>query len=801
MLKSYIIIAWRNIRKNIFHSSINILGLSIGILFTLLIGAYVWNELQVNKDLRNAEHQFFLKSEWRDPNLGVDITTLGPLSKRLKDEYPHLVANYYRWDGISSVVSKGDKHFRESIQLGDSTLLSMFGFPLLHGNAGTALNNPYSVVITSDIARKYFGRTDVVGETLSIQSFSGSRHDFAITGVLRELSENSVTHLNQENHNTLFIPGNTSAYFGRADFEDWNNIWVPSYIELKEGVVATDLAGPIKQLIGQHAPEVIKQNLTVQPIALRDYYLQKDSGLVRRMLYTLSFVGLFILLMAAVNFINISIRGAATRTKEIGMRKVMGGMRRQVIVQFLIESVLVVFIATVLAVGAYPFGRSFFAELVGKQIPELLDFPLYFILILAVFVLVTGVLAGLYPACVLSSLNVTDSLKGKLNSVKENVWLRKSLVGFQFCIAAIVMIAAFVVAKQVSYFFSQSLGYNKEYIVSSQVPRDWSPAGVRKMETVRNEIASMPQISAATLSYEIPNGMNGGQPPVYKAGTDSTRAIAMQSLVTDENYLSTFQIPLKAGSFFRRGESDSSKIVLNEKAVRALGWKSADEAIGKQVKIAGGTGALTIQGVVNDFHFHSMQQEIAPMIFFQVRMANVYRYLSVKIKPGNVAATLGAIEKKWLALLPGSSFEYRFMDDVLKKLYASELQMKKAAYTAAVLAQLIVLLGVLGLISLSIQKRTKEIGIRKVLGASPSSIISLFLKEFLPVLFIGGMVAVPIAWFIVKDWLADYAYRIDLTPLPFLVTLFLLGLITTLVISIQIAKASIENPVKNLRTE
>ena len=469
--------------------------------------------------------------------------------------------------------------------------------------------------------------------------------------------------------------------------------------------------------------------------------------------------------------------------------------------QFLTESVMVVLMATALAFAGYPFVKRLFEELVGKSIPQLSSFPLYYIFAPVVLILVVGILAGLYPAFVLSSLNAIDSLKGKLRPVKENVWLRKSLVGFQFCIAAIVMIAAFVVAKQVGYFFSQSLGYNKEYIVSSQVPRDWSPAGVRKMETVRNEIASMPQVSAATLSYEIPNGMNGGQPPVYKAGTDSTQAIAMQSLVTDENYLPTFQISLKAGSFFRRGESDSSKIVLNEKAVRALGWKSADEAIGRQVKIAGSTGAFTIQGVANDFHFNSMQQEIAPMIFFQVRLANVYRYLSVKIKPGNVSTTLGAIEKKWSALLPGSSFEYRFMDDVLKKLYASELQMKKAAYTAAVLPQFIVLLGVVGLISLSVQKRTKEIGIRKVLGASPSSIISLFLKEFLPVLFIGGLVSVPVAWFVMQGWLNDYAYRINLGPQPFMISIFLLGLITTLVISLQIAKASAENPAKNLRTE
>ncbi|MES2881531.1 MAG: ABC transporter permease, partial [Bacteroidota bacterium] len=318
MLRNYFKIAWRNIRKNGFHSFINIFGLGIGIVFTLLISAYVWGELQVNANLGNAKNQYFLRSHWKDPNFGVDITTVGPLAKRLKEDYPSLVANYYRWDGITSVVSKGDKHFRENIQLGDSSLLSMYNFQLLHGNTRTALNNPYTAVIKPAVAIKYFGRTNVVGESISIQSFSGHQHDFTITGVLKDLPDNSVTQLNAENHNGVFIPTNTFAYFGRNDFESWSNIWLPSYIELKEGVTPKDIEGPIKELIRANAPGPIKENLSVQPIALTDYHLQKDNGLVKRMIYTLSFVALFILLMAVINFINITISASSARMKEIG---------------------------------------------------------------------------------------------------------------------------------------------------------------------------------------------------------------------------------------------------------------------------------------------------------------------------------------------------------------------------------------------------------------------------------------------------------------------------------------------------
>lgn len=800
MLKNYIKIAWRNIVKRKFYSLLNIIGLAAGIVFTLLIGGYVWSELQINKKLRNANNHYFLKSEWKDPNMGPDITTLGPLAKRLKEDYPNLVANYYRWDGITSVVSKGDKHFREGIQLGDSTLLSMYGFALQYGDIRTALTNPNSVVITTGKAIKYFGKTNVVGETISIQNFSGAEQDFAITGVLKDIPENSVTQLNDNNHNEFFIPTNTAAYFGR-DLVTWANISIPSYIEVKEGVTAKDLEKPIKHLVEQNASDIVKQNLTVRAVALTDYYLQKDNGLVKKMLYALSFAGLFILLMAVVNFINISISSSSSRIREIGVRKTLGGLKQQIIFQFLTESVILVLLSTAIALGLYPVLQPLFSEMAGKPAPDLSSFPLYFIFIPIALIICVGLLAGIYPAFVLSSVNSVDSLKGKLKSINENVWLRKSLAGFQFCIAAIVMVATLVVARQVAFFFSRGLGYNKEYIVSSQVPRDWSREGVEKMLVKRDEFAMLPQISKVTLSYEIPNGMNGGQPPVYKAGTDSTQAIAMQSMMTDENYIDTYQVPLRAGSFLGNSISDSGKVVLNEKAVEALGWKEANEAIGKQVRIPGDPTVFTVKGVTADFHFSTMQQKIAPIIFFNVRFTSTYRYLSFKIKPDEISNTITAIEKKWAGLLPGSSFEYNFMDDTLRKLYQTELQLKKASSTATVLSIVIVLLGVLGLVSLSIQKRTKEIGIRKVLGASVPSIISLFMKEFVWVILIGGLIACPVAWFIMQGWLNDYAYRITLTIQPFILAIAGLAGMAIVLIILQTIKTGLTNPVQSLRTE
>jgi len=729
VFNNYFKIACRNLWKNKFFSAVNIIGLSAGIAFALLIGAYVWNELEVNRNLNNTNQQYILTSEWKDPNMGYDLATLGPLAKRLREEYPALIKNYYRFDGITSVVSQGDKHLRESMQLGDSTMIAMYGFKLFQGNAKTALNQPYTVVITKEMAIKYFGNMEVVGQSLNIQSFSGENHAFTVTGVLKDLPENSVTHLNNANINTIFIPISNYTYFGRWDPDNWSNIQIASYVELQNGITVAHLKQAISQLLKNNTTDIIQKNLTVRPVLLKDYYLQKDGSLVKGMLYTLSFIGLFILLMAVVNFINISISSASNRTREIGVRKVLGSMRSQLIAQFLIESLILVSIATSLAIVCFPFAKTAFGSMVGKIIPALSSFPLYFILVPVLLVLLVALLAGLYPAFVLSSLKAVNSLKGKLKTGKENILLRRSLVGFQFCIALVVMIAAMIITQQVTHFFGKNLGYNKEYIVSSQVPRDWTRKGTTRMETIRNEFAQMPQITEATLSFEIPNGMNGGQPPVYRAGSDSLKAIAMDAMVTDEHYLATYQIVLKEGSFFDGHALDSGKVIMNEEAVHSLGYKNIAEAIGQQVRIPQDPTIYTVKGVTTNFHFGSMQQRIAPIIFFNVHFAISYRYLSFKIKPGNVNAEIEAIQKKWAQLIPGSSFEYSFMDDALANLYSTEMQLKKAAYAATGLTLIIMLLGVLGLISVSIQKRLKEIGVRKVLGASVPDIMLLFVKN------------------------------------------------------------------------
>jgi putative ABC transport system permease protein len=383
------------------------------------------------------------------------------------------------------------------------------------------------------------------------------------------------------------------------------------------------------------------------------------------------------------------------------------------------------------------------------------------------------------------------------------VLFRKGLVGFQFIIAAVVLISSVIVSQQVELFFSKNIGFNKDYLIYAQVPRDWSAKGVQKMEAIRYQLSQMPEVKDITLSYDIPYANIGGENPIYRQGTDPKNAITTQILTTDNRYAATYSIPLKAGAFFTGNylPADSTKLVINETAAKALGWKNPQDAIGQLVNIPAVNSPCTIYGVTSDFHFDSMQNKISPVVFLNVNFSTGYRFFSIKLKPGDAQKSITSLQKKWGILLPAAPFEYHFVDDALAHIYKSELQLKKASLIATVLAIAIVLLGILGLVSLSIQKRTKEIGIRKVLGSSVPAIIALFIKEFFSVVIIAALVASPLTWLIMNNWLRAYAYRITISGYPFIVSIVLLGLLTVILITLQTIKAAINNPVKSLRAE
>ncbi|MFP2995214.1 FtsX-like permease family protein [Spongiivirga sp. MCCC 1A20706] len=799
MIKNYLKIAWRGLRKKPLYATINILGLFAGIAFVLLIGAYVWQEYNVNRNLKNAENQYILTSQWKDANMGVEFATLAPPAAMLKESYPHLVKGFYRWDGIRSVIVNGDKKFREGIQIGDASFLDQFGFKLLYGDQKSVFEKPYSVLITEEKAIKYFGTTQVVGNTLSIENFSGNLQQFEVTGVLKDLDENSITWINNQ-YNGIFTATNSREFFDRADFENWEIPFFISFIELQPGITAKELEQPLQEILSNHASENIINNLTLVPIPLTDYYLQKNSGLIKKMLYTLSFIGLFIIAMAIINFVNIAVSFSSSRMREIGIRKVLGGKRKQLVFQFLSESTILVSIATILAVIAYPFLGNVFEQVIGKSLITISSYPPYAILIPFLIILLVGFMSGIYPAFILSALKPVQSLKGKLQVSNSTILIRKLFVGFQFTMALVVIIAAFLITKQINFFFDKDLGYEKEYLISAATPRDWSEEGIKKMITNRNELEALPQVSKVSLSYEIPNGNNGFQLPLYKKGMNPESNIAVQGMVVDENYLDTYQIPLLQGSVFE-ANADGNTVLINAQAVKLLGFETKEMAIGKQLQVAGQERLLTIKGVIENIHFESLHTPIKPQAYFDVNALQSYRYLTIKLRPGNVQAGIEAIKEKWQELMPNAPFEFDFIDDTLATLYTNETQLQKASYSASVLAFIIVLLGIFGLVSLSIQKRIKEIGVRKVLGASKHHISRLFIKDFAGVLLGAILVAIPSAYFIINVWLQNYVYKISIGFSAFLLGILIIAGTALLLILLQTAQAANKNVINNLKTE
>ncbi len=808
MFKNYLKIALRHLWKNKTFSAINIFGLAIGLAFTLLVVSYISGELKVNNNIQENDRLFLIQSKWKTPDMGYDFATLAPLAKALKDNYPGLIENYYRHDGITSIVSKDDKHFSEELQVGDESFLRITGLPLLYGNVATALGQPDAVVITTAAARKYFGKTNVVGQTLTIQSFSGTKQDFMVTGVMQNPAMNTITSWGNginKGTNDFFLPASTLRFFGRdKGFEAWQNAFIINYVKLRPGVRPEQLQQPVEQLMKQNVAADVRNNLSIFFTPVKDYYLQSNSGLAKRMIYALGFVALFILLMAIINFINISVGNSVSRLKEIGVRKVMGGNRQQLILQFLVESTVLTAFSMLIALVLYIFTRNFFSTMLGKELMPLTDFPGIYWAFPIILTLLIGTLAGLYPAFILSRQRSVDSLKGKLETAKEKIWFRHSLIGLQFVTAIIVFVSTVFINRQVNFFLTKDLGYKKDQVITVKVPRDWTPQGVQHMTTIRNEFATLREVASASFSFEIPDGASSNtNNTLYRASQDSAHGIIAESLFTDERFASTYVIPMAAGRFFNPdgGIQDSSGVILNETAAKELGWNIPQAAIGQQLRFQGNPNVATIGGVVKDFHFGPLQEAIRPMYFIHVQNAPLFRYMSFKINTDNTAASLAAIKKKWTTLLPDAPFDYKFMDDTLAKLYSTETQIKKASEAATVIALIIVLLGVLSVVTQSITKRTKEVGIRKVLGASVLQILGLFGKEFSIVIILSNAVAWPLSWFLIHRWLMNYAYKVEVSLVPFICVGTMLAILTALIILFRTINIAFSNPVTSLRTE
>ena len=801
MLKNYFIIAVRHLTRHKLFSTINILCLSIGITFSLLIGSYVLNEKKINTNLKDIDNQYVMKSKWKKENLGLDITTLAPLPKALKETYPDLIEGYYRYNPVTNIVSAGDNHFKEDIAIGDTSLVSMYGFKVLYGDEKHAFKNNNAAVITESLALKLFGKKDALNQTISITNTTGSKQDYLVSAVLETVPYNSVTNIISGDGYNVFLPSEGNHYFQGPDpMISWANAYVLGMIRLKKGIIPADLTRPMQQMINERAPANIKGNLEIDLSPVKDYYLKDNNSAIQKLLTTLAFVAGFILLMAIINFININIGTSSYRLKEIGLRKVFGGERKQLIIQYLTESLILTFIATLLSLLLYQLLLPVFNQVMSTTLSPVWKFDITKFGLLALLVFGVGMISGIYPAFVLSASNTINAIKGKMGSAKNGLFLRRSLLVIQFTLAIVVFINALNISRQVSFCFTKDLGYSKDQVmVVSAIPKQWDSAGVMKMETIRNEFLRTPSVSSAALSFEVPDRKPPNSYDLIPENSINTQPVNIPATTADEHYASTFQLKMREGSFFNsNGSYTPAQIVLNEAAVKALGLSSP---IGKKLRIPSANATLTVVGVVKDYNYSSLQERVGPVAFVQVRDVHTYRYISVKLASTDINKTIARLKDKWKALAPSAPFEYFFMDEKFQSLYKSELQLQKAAEIATWLTLAIVFMGIFGVVAFTLTKRTKEIAMRKVLGAGADNIIILFIKDYALLILLANIIAWPLAFSITNKWLENYVYRIQQSWGTFILVGTITFVTSFLLITIQCYKTALANPVKSLRTE
>ncbi len=805
MIKNYITIAFRHLTKHTFFSLINIICLAIGITLTMFIGAYITHEKEVNQNLADIENQYVLNSNWKVKEMGLEVTTLGSLARTLHDEYPNLVENYFRYNPVTNVVNAGDQHFKEDIAIADTTLVSMYNFPLLYGDKNRAFTNVNSAVITEAFAKKLYGTANAVGKRLSLQTtVNGIEQQYLVSAVLKDVPYNSVTDYISDHYN-LYVPTIGSQYFsGTSDpAEDWKSANEIGFIKLKKGITTASLTQPIKTILAKYTTENVQKNLTVTLLPLQDYYLKANNGAVDRMINILSTIALFILLMAIINFVNISIGTSSYRLKEIGLRKVFGSARWQLIFQFITESVILTFIATLLSVGLYQLLRPLFNGILNTEIASIWQITSWQMAMLLLFIIGIGLIAGIYPAFIVSSSNIVTLSKGKTNNISGSLWLRKGLLVLQFSLAMIVFINALIIAKQISYVYNKDLGYNREHLlVVAALPKQWDSIGIAKMEAIKSGLQQLPVVKNISLSFEVPDRQPPSTIDILPDNAKTSKPLLITVTSADNDFAATYQLQLLSGEFFaQKGGYIPNQIVLNESAAKALGY-TINNSVNRKIKVPSFNNAeFTIAGVIKDYNYSSLQQQIQPLAFLNAKDVTAYRYFTIKLNTTNITEALDDIKTKWKQLTPNSPFQYSFMDDNFAHLYATEMQLKKATNLATVLNLIIIFLGVFGVVAFTLAKRSKEIAVRKVLGANERNIIWLFVKDYSWLILVSVLISCPLAYLVSYQWLQQYAYRVQQTIEPYIAVSVIIFVLVSILIVIQSLKTAFTNPVHSLRNE
>jgi putative ABC transport system permease protein len=793
MFKSYFKTAFRNLKRHWAFFVINITGLTAGMAACFLIFLYVSFELSYDNFNKKSNRIYRIVSELRTSSgANKNYYTSGPMALNMKADFPE-IQSMVRFAPNSILIRKGDVKFQEEQTLfADSSVFSIFNFHLLYGNPRSALKEPFSIVLSKTAAKKYFGSSDPVGQMVEM---TGWRVPAKVTGIMEDIPENSQLKAD------LLISMTTISQNWNTDLDkNWRDFSCISYILLKPEANVENLQQKLPAFLQRHYGQEMKANqlyyaLFLEP--LKKVYLHtRFGGMVTGNIiyvYIFSVIAFFVLLIACINFINLATARATERAKEVGIRKLIGASRKQLAKQFFGESLIHCLTAFFFSIILSYFLLPLFNRLAGKTISGSIFSNAQNIPCLLLLAVIIGFVAGSYPAIILSSYRPALVLKGRFASGGKGAFLRRFLVVTQFTISIILISGTLVVYRQLHYMRSQGLGFNKDQTMIIPTNGDLAAPAFKE------QVSSLPGISSTTFSNRIP----GGDYDISLTGVENKsgemQSMIIGSLQGDFNFPKQYELKLLAGRSFSKdyGTDSTKSIILNEAATKEFGYSSPEQAIGKTFVQWGDTG--NIIGVVKDFNFNSLQYGVGPM---SIRATNrMQYYVSIKMRTADLPNTIASIRTNWDKLIPNRPFEYFFLDEFFDRQYRSEATFGKLFVNFAILAILISCLGLLGLASYVTLQRTREISIRKVLGASISGLVSLLTQDFIKLVLLALFISIPVGWWIMSRWLQSFAYRINISWEIFGVAGIIAILVALLTVSFLAIRAAVANPVKNLRTE
>ena len=801
MLKNYIKVALRNIRRHKIYTFINITGLAIGMTCCILIMLWVTDELSFDRFHGKADRIARVYDTLTlGGNVRQGVTISAPMGPAMVEELPEVV-EAVRFTSSDKVFCKykDREFFEEDVYYTDKSIFDVFDFPLVAGDPKTALTVPYAVVITEEIARKYFPDEDPMGKTFRFDGTS----DYTVTGVAADVPHNS--HLQFE----MLCSFETLHAQHNPELEVWGSFSYYTYLLLDENVSYERAEEKLAWFIDEHMGPMLAEagaEVTLHLQKLTDIHLHShffgdigETGDIKQV-YLFSIIAIFILLIACINFVNLATARSSLRAGEVGLRKTLGAVRAKLVGQFLSESILYGVISMAVAVMLLELVLPLFNGLTERSLSLSYTHSAWVLPFLAVMAVLVGLVAGAYPAFFLSSFQPVKVLKGHLKAGASNYRLRSILVVGQFVISIALIIGTVTVYRQLDYLKNKNLGFDKEHVVVLNTSAD----GVRQsLPAFMNELRNLNGVVSVGAS-SFPLGRSYSMLNMQPEGFSEQESQLVSLFDVDENYIPTLGIKLSAGRNFSKDfPSDTgNSVIINEAAARAFGWT---EPLGKKISQASRTPgqdervSRTVVGVVKDFHQMSLREEIAPLVMGNSDVP--YRAVSVRLAPGNAEQIMNALEDKWDAFFSGHAFDFYFLDEAFDSSYRAEERFGKISLYFSLLAIFIGCLGLLGMASFTAEQRTKEIGIRKVLGASLPGIIGLMLKDFIVLIVVANVLAWPLAWYMMNRWLEDFAYRLPMSWTVFALAAVLALAITLLTVSYQAVKAALANPVNALKHE